>query len=169
MKLDVRKTDLDGVLLIAAPTNFEDFRGDYVEIYNRVLFHEAGLIQDFIQDDISVSSRHVLRGLHGDGATWKLVSCLHGKFYLIVVNNDERSPQYRKWISFTLSDKNRLSVLIPPKFGNGHLVLSETAMFHYKQTSTYDRSSQFTLIWNDPALNLWWPVKNPNISRRDEG
>jgi dTDP-4-dehydrorhamnose 3,5-epimerase len=60
-------------------------------------------------------------------------------------------------------------VLIPPKFGNGHLVLSETAMFHYKQTSTYDRSSQFTLIWNDPALQLWWPVKHPIISRRDEG
>lgn len=169
MNMKVEKTELDGVSLITPPTNFEDFRGEYVEIYNRELFHAAGLTQDFLQDDISVSSRHVLRGIHGDGSTWKLVSCLYGKFYLIVINNDATSAQYRKWTSFTLSDKNRLQVLIPPKFGNGHLVLSETAMFHYKQTSVYDRSSQFTLIWNDPSLGLWWPVKTPIISRRDEG
>jgi dTDP-4-dehydrorhamnose 3,5-epimerase len=169
MNMKVEKTELDGVVLITPPTNFEDFRGEYVEIYNRELFHAAGLTQDFLQDDISVSSRHVLRGIHGDGSTWKLVSCLHGKFYLVVINNDKASAQYRKWTSFTLSEKNRLQVLIPPKFGNGHLVLSETAMFHYKQTSVYDRASQFTLIWNDPALGLWWPVKTPIISRRDEG
>jgi dTDP-4-dehydrorhamnose 3,5-epimerase len=167
--MKVEDTELAGVKLITPPTNFEDFRGEYIEIYNRTLFHEAGLTQDFIQDDISVSSRHVLRGLHGDGNTWKLVSCLHGKFYLVVINNDEKSPQYRQWQSFTLSEKNRLQVLIPPKHGNGHLVLSDVAMFHYKQTTSYDRSSQFTLIWNDPALGLWWPVKNPIISRRDEG
>jgi len=167
--MKVEDTELAGVKLITPPTNFEDFRGEYIEIYNRILFHEAGLTQDFIQDDISVSSRHVLRGLHGDASTWKLVSCLYGKFYLIVINNDEKSPQYRKWQSFTLSDKNRLQVLIPPKHGNGHLVLSDVAMFHYKQTTSYDRSSQFTLIWNDPQLGLWWPVKNPIVSRRDEG
>jgi len=167
--MKVEKTELDGVLRITPPTNFEDFRGEYVEIYNRELFHAAGLEQDFLQDDISVSSRHVLRGIHGDGSTWKLVSCLYGKFYLIVINNDETSPQYRKWTSFTLSDKNRLQILIPPKFGNGHVVLSEMAMFHYKQKSVYDRASQFTLIWNDPALSLWWPIKTPIVSRRDEG
>lgn len=169
MSLKVEKTNLDGVLVISPPTNFEDFRGEYIEIYNREIFHAAGLTQDFIQDDISVSSRHVLRGLHGDGSTWKLVSCLYGKFYLLVVNNDPASPQYRKWTSMTLSEKNRLQVLIPPKFGNGHVVMSETAMFHYKQTSSYDRSSQFTLIWNDPELKFWWPIKNPIVSQRDEG
>ena len=167
--MKVENTELDGVKLITPPTNFEDFRGEYIEIYNRQLFHEAGLTQNFIQDDISVSSRHVLRGIHGDRATWKLVSCLYGKFYLVVINNDESSPQYRKWQGFTLSEKNRLQILIPPKFGNGHVILSDLAMFHYKQTSVYDRASQFTLIWNDPALGLWWPIKNPLVSRRDEG
>lgn len=167
--MKVEKTKLDGVVLISPPTNFEDFRGEYVEIYNRELFNKFGLTQDFVQDDISVSSRHVLRGLHGDAKTWKLVSCLFGKFYLVVVNNDPQSPQYRQWQGFTLSDKNRLQILIPPKFGNGHVVMSETAMFHYKQTSYYDRPGQFTLIWNDPELKLWWPVKNPIISQRDEG
>ncbi len=168
-ELAIRKTDLDGVLIIDPPTNFEDFRGEYVEIYNRQLFHNAGIKYDFVQDDISVSSRHVLRGLHGDASTAKLVSCLYGKFYLVVVNNDAESPQYRKWTSFTLSDKNRKQVLIPPKFGNGHLVMSEMAMFHYKQTTEYNRDGQFTLLWDDPELGLWWPIDNPIVSKRDEG
>lgn len=167
--LKVQKTALDGVLLIEPPTNFEDFRGEYVELYNRDLYHRAGITTDFIQDDISVSSRHVLRGLHGDAETAKLVSCLYGKFYLVVVNNDAASPQYRQWTSFTLSDKNRLQVFIPPKFGNGHLVMSDWAMFHYKQNSYYNRAGQFTLLWNDPALKLWWPIANPIVTRRDSG
>jgi dTDP-4-dehydrorhamnose 3,5-epimerase len=167
MKID--KTPLDGVLLITPPTVFEDWRGEYVEIYNEKLYQEAGIHLKFVQDDISVSARHVLRGIHGDKETTKLVSCLEGSFYLVVVNYDENSPQFGQWTSFTLSEKNRQQVLIPPKFGNGHVVLSERAMFHYKQSTYYNRAAQFTLLWNDPKLNLWWPVKNPMVSRRDEG
>ena len=162
------KAKLDGVLVIEPPTRFEDFRGEYIEIYNEELYKKAGVQYDFVQDDISVSSRHVLRGIHGDSHTAKLVSCLYGKFYLVVVNWDETSPQYRQWESFTLSDRNRLQVLIPPKFGNGHIVLSDMAIFHYKQNSQYDRASQFTLQWNDPALGIWWPHKTPIVSQRDE-
>jgi dTDP-4-dehydrorhamnose 3,5-epimerase len=167
--MDARETELDGVLLITPPTIFEDFRGTYVELYNEDLYRKSGITVDFIQDDISVSSRHVLRGIHGDGETWKLVSCLQGRFYLVVVNWDETSAQFGKWTSFTLSENNRLQVLIPPKFGNGHVVLSEQAIFHYKQNTYYNRAGQFTLLWNDPKLNIWWPVKNPIVSRRDEG
>jgi dTDP-4-dehydrorhamnose 3,5-epimerase len=111
----------------------------------------------------------VLRGLHGNAETYKLVSCLYGRFYLVVVNWDKGHPQFGQWTSFVLSEQNRRQVLVPPNFGNGHLVLSETAIFHYKQSTSYSRASQFTLLWNDPKLNLWWPVKNPIVSRRDEG
>jgi dTDP-4-dehydrorhamnose 3,5-epimerase len=97
------------------------------------------------------------------------VSCLFGSFYLVVINNDPKSIQYKRWEGFTLSDKNRAQILIPPNFGNGHVVLSDAAIFHYKQTTEYDRSGQFTIIWNDPNLNIWWPVKNPILSMRDEG
>src|SRR5271157_2790365 len=121
MKVD--RTPLDGVLAIQPPTVFEDFRGSYVEIYNETLYRDAGIAIDFKQDDISVSSRHVLRGIHGDRETWKLVSCLSGRFYLVVVNWDESSPQFGAWTSFVLSESNRQQVLIPPKFGNGHVVL----------------------------------------------
>jgi len=86
-----------------------------------------------------------------------------------VVNWDDTSPQYQQWESFVLSEQNRLQVLVPPKFGNGHLVLSDRAIFHYKQSSYYNRAGQFTLIWNDPQLKIWWPIKQPIVSRRDEG
>ena len=165
----VSKTKLEKVLLVEPPTVFEDFRGTYVETYNERLYAEAGIPQHFIQDDISVSTRHVLRGIHGDGTTWKLISCLKGKFYLVVVNWDRSSAQYQQWDSFVLSDHNRLQVLVPPLFGNGHLVLSDEAIFHYKQTTEYDRAGQFTVLWNDPTLKIWWPVKSPLVSPRDGG
>jgi dTDP-4-dehydrorhamnose 3,5-epimerase len=165
----VTKTKLDGVLLIEPPTIFHDFRGVYVETYNEKLYKEAGIDVKFAQDDISVSFKNVLRGIHGDDVTWKLVSCHYGEFYLVVVNWDEASTQFTEWESFTLSEKNRLQVLIPPKHGNGHLVLSDMTIFHYKQSTYYDRASQFTILWNDPRLNIPWPVDNPILSKRDGG
>ncbi len=169
IKMKVEKTTLDGVLLITPPTIFEDFRGHYVELYNEQLYRETGVAANFVQDDISVSSRHVLRGLHGDGGTWKLISCLLGRFYMVVADWDEASPCYGKWEAFVLSEENRLQVLVPPKHALGHLVLSERAIFHYKQSAYYDRGSQFTLLWDDPRLDIWWPIKNPILSKRDQG
>ena len=163
----VENTKLSGVMLIQ-PQAFEDHRGWYVETYNEAMYREHGIDVKFVQDDISVSTRHVLRGIHGDAETWKLISCLEGKFYLVVVNNDKTSDEFGKWQSFVLSEYNRLQVLVPPKFGNGHLVLSERAMFHYKQNTYYNPAGQFTLRWDDPGLKIWWPVKSPILSRRDE-
>ena len=169
ISLQVANSKLDGVLVITPPTIFEDFRGSYVEIYNEPIYRAAGIKQEFLQDDISTSNQNVLRGIHGDTKTWKLISCLYGSFYLVVVNNDEKSAQFKQWTSFALSDRNRLQVLIPPNFGNGHLVLSDSAIFHYKQTTEYDRSSQFTIQWNDPSFNFWWPTSTPTLSMRDAG
>lgn len=165
--MDVSNTKLDGVLLIQ-PGIFEDHRGYYVETYNQKLYHEHGITVDFVQDDISVSSRHVLRGIHGDQETWKLVSCLTGKFYLVVVNCDTDSEDFGAWQGFTLSASNRKQVLIPPKHGNGHVVLSDEAIFHYKQNTYYNPQGQFTYTWNDPKLKIWWPIKTPILSQRDE-
>lgn len=167
--MKVYRTKLDGVLLIEPPTVFKDFRGTYLEIYNERLYSEAGIKVKFIQDDISTSSKHVLRGIHGDQETWKLISCLYGEFYLVVVNWDESSSKFSQWESFILSDKNRLQVLVPAKFGNGHLVLSDQAVFHYKQSAYYNRTGQFTLLWNDQKLNIKWPIANPILSKRDLG
>ena len=167
--MEIISCRLDGVKLVRPPTIHEDFRGSYVELYNRELYRKHGIEIEFVQDDISVSSKNVLRGIHGDGRTWKLVSCLMGRFYLVVVNWDPAHPQHGQWESFTLSDANRLQALIPPRFGNGHLVLSDFCIFHYKQSAYYDRESQFTLAWNDPALGIWWPIRDPITSERDKG
>lgn len=160
------KTKLDGVFIIK-PSVFEDFRGEHIEIYNEKIYEEC-VNTRFIQDNISVSTKHVLRGIHGDDTTWKLISCLYGRFYLVVIDYNKYSKNFGKWQGFTISDKNRYQVLVPPKFGNGHLVLSDSAIFHYKQSMYYDPKSQFTIKWNDPKFNIWWPIKSPIISQRDE-
>jgi dTDP-4-dehydrorhamnose 3,5-epimerase len=165
--IKVENTKLEGVKLISLE-HFEDHRGEYVETYNEREYFEAGIPVRFIQDDYSVSSRHVLRGLHGDSKTWKLVSCPYGKFYLVVVNCNTESPDFGKWQAFVLSDKNKHQVLIPPMYGNGHLILSEMATFNYKQSEYYDPSTQFSYVWNDPKFNIWWPIDKPHLSQRDQ-
>jgi dTDP-4-dehydrorhamnose 3,5-epimerase len=165
--MEICQTNLKGVLLIKLDV-FEDFRGQYVETYNENDYKKKGIDVHFVQDDISLSSRHVLRGIHGDSETWKLVSCLHGRFYLVVVNCDNSSKDFGKWQAFMLSERNREQVLIPPGHGNAHLVLSDWAIFHYKQSTYYDRSKQFSYKWDDPKFNIWWPIQNPILSQRDE-
>jgi dTDP-4-dehydrorhamnose 3,5-epimerase len=149
------------------PSVFIDHRGYYEETYNKQFFLSRNINIDFLQDDISVSKKNVLRGIHGDEKTWKLISCFYGSFQLIVVNNDRTSKEYMKWESFILSSENRCQILVPPRFGNGHLVLSDLAIFHYKQNTQYDRNSQFTIKWNDPIYKFKWNVNDPILSTRD--
>jgi len=165
--MKIEKTKLKGIQKITLDA-FKDHRGYYVETYNEDMYKKNGIDMKFIQDDISVSTKNVLRGIHGDQNTWKLISCLEGEFYLVVVNNDENAPQYNQWESFVLSEQNRIQVLIPPKFGNGHLVLSERAIFHYKQNTYYNPKGQFTIRWDDPEYNIKWPFENPILSERDK-
>lgn len=164
--IDVCRTELEGVLLIK-PTFFKDHRGEYLELYNNKLYKSKGIDIDFIEDDISVAIKGVIKGIHGDNSTWKLISCLHGEFYLVVINYDEQSKTFGKWQAFTLSESNKYQVLVPPRHGNGHLCLSKKSIFHYKQSAYYDPSRQFTIKWNDPRFDIEWPIKAPILSRRD--
>ena len=158
-------TALDGVKLIH-PEIFEDFRGTNFESYNKK-YYDVALNIDFVVDSISTSRRHTLRGIHGDNKTTKLVSCLYGTIHMLIINRDPDSSQYNRWFTTTLSDRNKYQLLIPPKFGNGHLVMSDEAVFSYKLSEYYDRASQFTIKWNDPMHNFFWPIKHPILSERD--
>lgn len=162
MKINSIETIKDLKLIV--PDIFYDFRGEYAETYNN---KDWNLGIEFIQDDISVSSRNVLRGLHGDAVTWKLVQCLHGSLYLVVVDCRKDSYTYSKWYGYTLNDKNRHQILIPPGCANGYLCLSDSCIFHYKQSTYYQGADkQFTLRWN-AVKAVFWPISNPILSSRD--
>ena len=164
----ISKTNLTGVLKIKLDP-FKDFRGKYLEIYNNnVFFKKTRKKIKFIQDDISVSKKNVLRGIHGDFKTWKLITCLDGEFTLLVVNNLKNHKEFKKYQFFNLSDKNNMQILVPPGFGNAHYVKTKKAIFHYKQSTLYNRKSQFTINWKDSNYNFKWPKRiKPIMSKRD--
>ena len=151
---------------IFQPNSFEDYRGELYTLYKQEDFDLF-----FNHDKVSISRKHTLRGLHGDAKSWKLVTCLAGEIYLVVVDNRPQSPNYLKWDSIMLTSKNRKSVLIPPMFANGHLILSNEATFFYKwsYTGKYpDVKDQFTLSWDNPEIGIDWPISNPIMSKRDK-
>jgi len=166
MGIIVEPTDLEGVSTIK-PFMFEDHRGANVETYNIEDFKANGIDIHFVRDHISTSSKHVLRGIHYDDKTWKLIQCMYGKIYFIVVNMKNDSSQYLHWQSFILSSRNRYQVLVPPYFGNAHLVLSDECIFHYKMSEYYDPGNERGVRWNDPKISIFWPVANPITSQRD--
>jgi dTDP-4-dehydrorhamnose 3,5-epimerase len=161
----VENTELEGVKLIK-PIVYEDFRGTNFEAYNEKEYYVTA--NRFVVDSISTSRKHVLRGIHGDHRTTKLISCLYGTIYFVVLDKREDSKTFNQWISFTLSDRNKHQVLVPPGCGNAHLVVSDDCVFSYKLDAHYDRSTQFTIKWNDPMYDIYWPIKNPILSERDK-
>lgn len=155
------------------PEIFYDFRGEYIETFNEKYFDQIrsliGTKIQWVQDDVSISRKHVLRGLHGDEKTWKLIQCLQGDILVVIVDMRENSKTYAKHIKITLNDKNRKQILIPPMFANGHLVMSEQAIFSYKQSEYYGNGLvQFTEKWDDLSLGIDWPISNPILSSRDK-
>ena len=164
--MKVIETKLSGVKLIV-PDRFEDHRGSYTEIYDSQNY--AGVTDEyFVQDDISVSNKGVLRGLHGDWKTTKLVTVLNGVGYAVIADNRENSPTYKTWQSFTLSAQNKHQLLLPAGIGNSILSLTDNMIYFYKQNTHFTDGQQFTIKWDDHGWDFWWPIKTPILSRRDE-
>ena len=148
---------------------FKDKRGSLWTIWKNKNFFNIKL--KFNHDKVSASKKNVLRGIHGDNKSWKLITCLYGKIFFVVVDNRKQSKNYLKFMSTTLKDTDYKSILIPPNFGNGHLVMSDYAVFYYKWSypGVYpDADKQFTIKWNDERLNIKWPIKNPILQKRDK-
>ena len=147
---------------------FYDYRGELWTLWKENEYPQLDL--KFNHDKISTSRKHVLRGIHGDYKSWKMVECLYGELYFVVVDNRPNSEFYKKWDWMMLSDKKRQAVLIPPGFGNGFLVMSDFSIFHYKWSyvGEYpDVNEQFTIKWNDPEINIHWGISNPILQKRD--
>lgn len=153
--------------IIIPPTIFTDHRGVYTETYNEKLYDKLKLKKKFISDCFIYSKKNVLRGIHGDSVTWKLVNCVSGEFYIAIVNLDKKSNMFCKYDSFILSEKNRIQILVPPLHGIGHLILSENAIYHYKQTSYYEDKDEFVEYWNNEKFAIRWPISNPILSVKD--
>lgn len=165
--MEIIRTNLDGVLLIKPSVVFEDHRGLIFEQYNAMNYSECGIAW-FVQDTISISYHGVIRGLHGDDLTIKLVSCLKGRIYAVAVNNIESHPQFLKWESFILTGENHFQLFIPPNFGNGYQVLSDEALYLYKLSVRYSgQDKQWSLNPLDPKLGIPWPIRHPILSKRD--
>ncbi len=164
--LNIEETTLKGVYLVKLSAH-EDARGNFYETYNEKEYCEAGLTAKFIQDDISKSVKGVLKGMHGDAGTYKLVQCVYGTVYAVILNCDETSPDFGKWESFILSDENKYQLYIPPMYGNGYYVMSDIAVYTYKQSTYYGEYKQFTYKWNDERFGIKWPAEVSIISERD--
>ena len=166
MSCEVKGTSLQGVYLIE-PDVHMDQRGSFYETYNEEIYKKAGLTADFVQDDISCSSKGVLKGMHGDAGTYKLVQVAYGSVYAVVLNCDESSIDFGKWEAFDLSSENRRQLYIPPMYGNGYYVTSEIVVYTYKQSTYYGQFQQFTYKYNDPRFEIKWPAEASIISERD--
>ena len=163
-------TGLPGVILLE-PKVFGDDRGFFFESYNRRAFREAtGLDPDFVQDNHSRSARNVLRGLHYQvrQPQGKLVRVTSGEVYDVAVDLRRSSPTFGRWVGLTLSAANRRMLWVPEGFAHGFVVTSDHAEFLYKTTDYYAPEHERSLLWNDPALGIAWPVEGtPLLKPRD--
>jgi dTDP-4-dehydrorhamnose 3,5-epimerase len=161
---------LPGVKIITPSVNDES-RGSIWTSYSSDYIDS--LLPDglfFKHDKFSSSFKNVLRGIHGDSKSWKLISCVQGSIMQVIVDMRNSSNTFLKWESFQLGDNNKSSVLIPPGMGNAFYVSSEVATYHYKlayEGDYIDAEDQFTVSWNDPRINIDWPTQKPILSNRD--
>jgi len=155
-------TTLPDVLLIE-PSVFGDQRGFFFESWNRRAFSEAGVEAEFVQDNHSRSGHNVLRGLHYqiEHAQGKLVRVCAGTVFDVAIDIRRSSPTFGRWIGMELSAENKRMLWIPAGFAHGFLVTSDSAEFLYKTTDYWYPEHERTLLWNDPALAIEWPLDGP--------
>ncbi len=156
-------------LLTVEPKVFGDARGFFLETWNRRRYREAGVAGDFVQDNVSFSRRGILRGLHfqNPNPQGKLLQVLQGEVFDVAVDIRRSSPTFGKWHGLVLSADNKRQFYIPAGFAHGFLVLSETALFHYKCTEFYSPQDELAIRWDDPDIGIAWPMKGPLVSERD--
>ena len=159
-KITVTPCDIEGLYVIE-PTVFKDERGYFVETYNQNDMKEAGLDMVFVQDNQSMSTRGVLRGLHFQKQfpQGKLVRVVRGKVFGVAVDLRSDSKTYGKWFGVELSAENMKQFYIPEGFAHGFLVLSDEAEFCYKCTDFYHPGDEGGLAWNDPEIGVEWPLE----------
>lgn len=164
-------TDIPDVIRIQ-PRVYQDIRGFFLETYQKEVFSQAGIWQEFVQDNHSSSTQWTLRGLHYQvtHTQGKLVRAVIGEIFDVAVDLRQSSPYFGNWVGAYLSDENKEQLWIPPGFAHGFLVLSERADVVYKTTDYYDPEGDRTIRWDDPSLGIVWPIPegtHPLVSEKD--
>jgi dTDP-4-dehydrorhamnose 3,5-epimerase len=169
MEFNVEKTKLRDLFIIT-PEMFKDDRGFFTETYRKDKFAAFGLNMEFVQDNHSKSSKGVVRGIHfqWEPPMGKLMRVTQGAAFLVAVDIRIDSPTFGQWVGVEASVENRKQVYAPAGFARGFCVLSESAEIQYKCTGIYSNLAESGILWNDPAIGIEWPVKNPILSKKDE-
>jgi dTDP-4-dehydrorhamnose 3,5-epimerase len=156
-------------VLLIEPQRFGDARGYFLETFRKERYQEAGIKLDFVQDNLSRSSRGILRGLHlqHPNDQGKLVYVLAGEVFDVAVDVRVGSPNFGKWTGAVLSAEDHRQLWIPPGFAHGFCVTSDSALFTYKCTAPYSVADEVGVVWNDPAIGIPWPVVDPKLSAKD--
>ncbi|MDC1322465.1 dTDP-4-dehydrorhamnose 3,5-epimerase [Pseudomonadales bacterium] len=168
--MNVIQTKLQDCVIIE-PKVFGDARGFFLETYQVDRYaRDAGIELAFVQDNYSRSFRGVLRGLHFQKtkAQGKLVRVVKGEVYDVAVDIRKNSKTFGQWEGVILSEDNKKQFWVPPGFAHGFVVLSDVADFEYKCTDFYDSSDEGSILWNDPSLNISWPISDPLLSAKDK-
>ncbi len=169
MKINIESRHL-GDIVVLAPEVFQDDRGFFMETYRSDQFASLGLPTNFVQDNHSRSVKGVVRGLHfqWEPPMGKLMHVTLGTCFLVAVDIRKGSPTLGKWFGIEASAENKRQVWAPAGFARGFCVLSEVAELQYKCTGIYNNKGESGILWNDPAIGIDWPVKNPVLSAKDE-
>ena len=169
MPFEFKKLEIPDVVLIH-PRVFSDARGYFLETYKHSDFSKAGIKEYFVQDNHSKSDKGVLRGLHYQkepNAQGKLVYCIKGEIFDVAVDIRKGSPTCGKWVGAVLSEANKHMLYIPVGFAHGFCVISDVAEVIYKCTNEYSPEDDRGIIWNDPEINIQWPISDPIVSEKD--
>ncbi len=163
------QTKLPEVIAID-PIVHQDPRGFFYENYQVKKFAEGGITLPFVQDNHSRSTKGVLRGMHFqlNHPQGKLVRVVKGEVFDVAIDIRPSSPRFKQWVGENLSDSNKRMLYVPPGFAHGFLVLSDIAEVEYKCTDLYSPPDERGIIWNDPDINIKWPVKEPILSEKDK-
>lgn len=169
MPFTFKKCKIEEVIVVT-PQIFKDQRGYFFESFKQSEFKANGINEKFVQDNISKSSKGVLRGLHyqiNPYAQGKLVRCLKGAIFDVAVDIRSSSLTFGQWVGYELSEDNQQMLYIPAGFAHGFYTLTNNTEVMYKVTSEYNRESERGIIWNDDDLNINWPSKKPLLSEKD--
>lgn len=164
----IEPTQLDGLLVIE-PKCFVDVRGFFLESFQNKRYREAGIVDEFVQDNHSRSTGGVLRGMHFQvkRPQAQIVTVMHGRIFDVAVDLRQNSKTFKQWFGIELSDHGPRQIYMVPGFAHGFCVLSDVADLHYKVSRTYDHADEGGLIWNDSDVGIRWPIDVPTMSDRD--